>query len=443
MAANRSLPNIAVVVLDTLRKDTFDEYFNWIPGERFEQTWSTSHWTAPAHGSLFTGQYPSEAGVFARSKSLDYDNPVLAERLGNAGYTTRAFSANAIITREYGFGRGFQEFEGPWPNIPFNRDIIDFNSIARQNDGMEQFYESVKAAVFGDAETIPSIKYGFRKKFAQPEPVDDGASEALELIETTKFGEGEFFFCNLMEVHAAYDPPQEYETVDLQDQAGNGLLQALRDDQLSADDIRTAYDDCARYLSDVYRRIFAALEEDFDYVITLSDHGELFGEHGYWRHMYGLFPELTHVPLVVSGTGESAVHEEVTSLLDVHQTVLDIAGIDAESRGQSLLEDVSSGEYLIEYHGIALEKIRQSIREQFGQDTVDRYDTLLRGVALPEDYYGYETLEEFEEVGSAFADDPRERFETLSDSIQTPQEQIEREETDQQIVERLRDLGYA
>lgn len=54
--------NIALVVLDTLRKDLFDAHFGWMPGERFEHAWSTTHWTAAAHASLFTGLYPSEAG---------------------------------------------------------------------------------------------------------------------------------------------------------------------------------------------------------------------------------------------------------------------------------------------------------------------------------------------------------------------------------------------
>jgi len=47
--------SIALVVLDTLRKDSFDEHFDWLEGVRYDNAWSTSHWTHPAHGSLFTG----------------------------------------------------------------------------------------------------------------------------------------------------------------------------------------------------------------------------------------------------------------------------------------------------------------------------------------------------------------------------------------------------
>ncbi|WP_262180173.1 hypothetical protein [Haloarcula laminariae] len=65
------MPNIAVVVLDTLRKDAFDGHFDWPPSVSFENAWSTSHWTVPAHRSLFTGQYPSETGVRARAERFD------------------------------------------------------------------------------------------------------------------------------------------------------------------------------------------------------------------------------------------------------------------------------------------------------------------------------------------------------------------------------------
>jgi hypothetical protein len=56
---------IALIVLDTLRKDAFDRHFDWLPGRRFEHAFSTANWTTPAHASLFTGWYASEVGVHA------------------------------------------------------------------------------------------------------------------------------------------------------------------------------------------------------------------------------------------------------------------------------------------------------------------------------------------------------------------------------------------
>jgi arylsulfatase len=100
------MPRIALVVLDTLRKDAFDEHFEWLPGRRFENAWSTSHYTVPVHGSMFTGQYPSESGVHAKSELFDYPDPVLPELLVRNGYTTRALHTNPLLEASE-FDRGF------------------------------------------------------------------------------------------------------------------------------------------------------------------------------------------------------------------------------------------------------------------------------------------------------------------------------------------------
>jgi arylsulfatase A-like enzyme len=63
--------NVAIVVLDTLRKDAFDREFDWLPGRRFSAAYSTGSWTVPAHASLFAGKYPSELGVHSKNRFLD------------------------------------------------------------------------------------------------------------------------------------------------------------------------------------------------------------------------------------------------------------------------------------------------------------------------------------------------------------------------------------
>jgi len=43
--------------------------------------------------------------------------------------------------------------------------------------------------------------------------------------------------------------------------------------------VSDGYDSTVQYLGDTYQEIFSALEEDFDYTITVSDHGELLSEY--------------------------------------------------------------------------------------------------------------------------------------------------------------------
>jgi hypothetical protein len=87
-----SMTRVVLAVLDTLRKDAFDSHFEWPPGLRFENAWSTSHWIVPSHASLFTGRYGSEIGSKVNSKRLNISSPVLSEELSELGVSTRAFS---------------------------------------------------------------------------------------------------------------------------------------------------------------------------------------------------------------------------------------------------------------------------------------------------------------------------------------------------------------
>lgn len=205
---------------------------------------------------------------------------------------------------------------------------------------------------------------------------------------------------NLMETHAPYTPPQEYRTVTTEQPlnevtATNGFVSTVSEKGDPHSDILVdAYDDCARYLSDVYKEIFDELHESFDIIITVSDHGELFGEHGAWKHAYGLYPELTHVPLVISGNEISdQVCNETVSLLDVHQTILTIAEIEAESEGDALVEKDTSTNRLnvkptnsqcfTEYHG--LYPRHRAKAKAAGYDS-SLYETELFGCAVSSSY---------------------------------------------------------
>lgn len=62
--------NVALIILDTLQKDVFNDQFGWLSGVRCENAWNTSHCTTPAHAFLFIGVYPSKVGAHAKHKQL-------------------------------------------------------------------------------------------------------------------------------------------------------------------------------------------------------------------------------------------------------------------------------------------------------------------------------------------------------------------------------------
>ncbi|WP_227352860.1 sulfatase-like hydrolase/transferase [Haladaptatus salinisoli] len=439
------MTNVALVVLDTLRKDAFDRHFDWLPGRRFDRAYSTSNWTVPSHASLFTGRYPSEVGVHAKNLYFDCETPALAEELRDAGYTTRAFSANTNVSSHFDFDRGFDAFAAP-EGMDYLNDENQFNwkEFNRTTDstGVEKYLRALYACIRDDSATIPSLKTGFDLLRKDAPTEYGGATDALELIRGTEFGDREFLFLNLMEAHEPYRAPPEYRTVeepDLTNSVGDISI-----GEVDGERTKRAYEDCVRYLSDIYREMFEHLSEEFDYVITLSDHGELLGEHGAWGHEYGVYPKLTHVPFVVSGEGLSGRSSAAASILDAHGTIQALADVDGESRGRNLLEPPSDGEFLAEYRGLTSwgkEKLKTN-----GYETeAESYDRELRGYVAPRDYYGFETLDGVERVGSADAPDAAavtDRIRRLRDDLDT--RDVERNnDVPDEIKDRLEDLGYA
>jgi len=438
------MTNVALVVLDTLRKDAFDEMFDWLPGTRFERAWSTSHWTVPSHASLFTGRYASEVGIYTDAESLDCDEPVLAELLSDAGYTTRAFSGNVNVSKPFGYDRGFEQFEGSWRLDTLDPDLFDWDRFIRNSRemGPERFPLAVWQCFTYDCDTVASLSHAAKMKLRDlgygTTIKDDGAAAALNLVRNTSFGEREFLFMNLMEAHTPYNPPAEYRTGTPPEV--DGLLATFQGTSVDEEAIERAYLDSVRYLSDMYEQIFNELREDFDIIITVSDHGELLGEHGAWEHMYGLYPELTHVPLsIYTEDGNNETRTESVSILDVHRTIMSAAGVDAFSRGRSLLTDCDDGEFLTEYHGLS-RRHAELLRNADIED-IDHLDRELNGIAVGH-YYGHETFEDFEEYGTSPFEDTANYLDQRTAEL-NKREVVEHGDVDESVRKQLEDLGYA
>lgn len=438
------MPNVALVVLDTLRKDYFDQHFDWLPGRRFENAWSTSHWTVPSHASMFTGKYPSEAGSHNKSVELDYPDDVLAEHLQDAGYMTRAFSANTFISPKFRFTRGFQEFVGIWRHEMLENGVIDWYQFVKDTDktGPARYLEAVNRIRTSD-HPLDSLKNAIRVKLNEYGygPDDDGVTTAIEHVRNSSFGDREFYFANLMEVHAPYDPPSEYARAEYP--IFDNTYANIEGEGPDPEQMQRAYAGAAEYLSVMYKKLFDELKQNFDYIITCADHGECLGEHGAWEHAYGLYPEITHVPLVVSGEGFDGTVEQPVSLLDIHQTILDLAGVDAPSRGRSLLStaETNSHPLLVEYHGFNPQQI-EGLRNKVSEEVIDHYNEPLDGVVLPPSYYGYETHDGWQETAEMSVSDPQKQLESLRDSLDV-REVSNSTEVSKEVRSHLEDLGYA
>ncbi|MGZ7031188.1 MAG: tetratricopeptide repeat protein, partial [Thermoanaerobaculia bacterium] len=126
----------------------------------------------------------------------------------------------------------------------------------------------------------------------------------------------------LYEPHTPYDPPEPFKSR-----------------------YPSKYDGEIATADDVAGRFLAFLKGNGLYdrssIILLSDHGEGLGEHGEDEHGLLLYRESLQVPLIVKTPGSAsrqATVETPAQLVDVFATAVQLAGINAQSAGTSLLE---------------------------------------------------------------------------------------------------------
>lgn len=439
-------PSIAVVVLDTIRADTFSRYFEWVPGVRFTNAYSTSHWTVPAHASLLTGLYASEVGVHGKSRSFDYPGETIVEALQRTGYSTRLWTANIQIHAWEGWDRGFDEVIGPG-NLRLDADrSVDWDafSAAVDLDGPSGYAKAIWYALAAREGTFASLKEGYLKRTEGPG--ERGAAKVLNRVQQTDFGEAEFLLLNLMEAHTPHYPPRPFRTFDeeIDFRIGDAFAGLIE----HPDRNRRAYDDSAAYLSSVYEELFEGLTDDFDVIITLSDHGELLGEYDMWNHGYGIYPQLAHIPLVVWCNGstdlpDGPVRDDVASMIDVPQTIAQATDTAYDSRGRDLFSNTDSVSRLVEYHGF-LPWHREQLERKGAGDVFRSHDTDLNGLVRNDGTYVFET----HDCGLlSSTEDPRPEDETaLADLVSTlSKRSVTHEDTtvSPAVRRRLEELGYA
>lgn len=429
--------SVALVVLDSVRKDYFDEHFEWLPGIWFEHAWSTANNSIPSHGSLFGGKYPSELGVHPKSQRLDCPEPVLAEQLKAVGYKTRAYNANELIGPEYEFDRGFDEFNLRWDLSMTYPHLFPWRTELTGADGPWDYVRAgIRCLLNRESNTMASLK----RAYDVFDYDDDGVEEAIDFVESVEFGSDEFLFVNLMEAHWPYWGPGSHLSYDSNpiDEQSETVLGG----EIDLSDHERGYGECVEYLSSQYRRLYDNLTDSFDYVITLADHGELFGEYGAKAHFFGLHQNLTRIPVVVSnGTSHRTYRRDVVSLVDVHATICGITGVESDRRGVNILEEQQEEPRLLEFHGFDRSRRKKLLDQGFEREEIDRYDRYLTGIAMRKDYYGHETPDGFVERGEPDGK-PGSELAQLLESLERRETSDESVEVSAETIERLRHFGY-
>lgn len=300
------LPNIVVIVVDTLRADhlgTYGYFRDTSPNldrfaERaavFENTVTVMATTLPAHVSLWSSRLPLQTGVVTNGRvlhrSLEAGRQVrfFAEMLKEIGYTTAAFVSANPVKRYTGLDAGFDVYDEPAPKAGHRYGKANFTTDA----ALEWLAEPPREPFF-----LWIHYFDPHKPFEPPVPYDEAFSTDPDLVR----------FLAARSVEDPEDPE---------------ILEA-----------NNLYDGEILWTDSQIQRVFDRLEEmgvlaDAAVVVT-SDHGEALGEHGRIGHGE-IRNEQLFVPLIVKFPDGSALNgrrfDHLVSLTDVVPTLVGRLGL--------------------------------------------------------------------------------------------------------------------
>ncbi len=326
--------NVVLIVWDTVRahnlslygysRDTTPNLKQWArKGVTYNLALAPAPWTFPSHTSFFTGHWPFQLNTQWKF-TLDATYPTLAEYLASRGYQTTGFAANTnCCSYETGLDRGFAHFE--------DYSLTPRSLLSRTVPGKWILEHISMIDDFYDKKWVGLQSRGARE-------INDAF---LDWLGRRRPDRPFFAFLNEFDAHEPYIPPAEHcghfgirpeiprDFESLVDFVGTNKNEVpQRDIELARD----CYDDCIAFLDEQLGRLLDKLQaqgllENTDVIIT-SDHGEAFGEHGLFGHIYSVNLNEIGVPLVILSPGAPAgrVVYSPVSLRDVPATVVRPAG---------------------------------------------------------------------------------------------------------------------
>jgi len=360
------LPNIILVVCDTLgakhmsvhgyeRRTT--PYLERMAGNGgftvYEKCLAPASWTIPSHVSLFTGLYPSEHNIGDDLVCMPGNMYCLPEILSYMGYATFGVTSNSLVSRLLNFQRGFDEFYEMWHLFTSEDFLIveqEFSRAKKNVKGeLRRFLALLRLTSSHRAYTFPLKKFidsAYKRRYSI---LKNSVHATLRTISTAKKivssqdAEKPFFlFLNIMETHSQYNPPPGIK-------AFKSISQKERDEVLKKYEwyhyvhspfsagtfeiLNVLYDREVLFLDSVLWDFYSFLKAgnmfDNTLLIITSDHGELLGEHDQVNHIFTLYNELLHVPLLIKFPKDFDLRGHRDSLVQLHDifsTISEIIG---------------------------------------------------------------------------------------------------------------------
>ena len=329
LPADGPRPNLFCLVLDSWRRDAFDAELTpnlhaFSEGaRRFDDHISSGNDTRFSLFSMLYGLHGSywlkvlvrrDKDVPLREQDKTAEPPALLAALLAEGYDIRVFSAASM---------NFPKFrDTAWATLP-PENVVD------------SFLDE-----HGDARTELSWKK------------DEFVADEVEawLAERERTGDERPFLCFVLldGTHQPYfNPGGPYQpSVERLEYIKLGMATEGPEAEVLGELLENTYKNCVLKTDETAGRLLDSFEQralfDDTVVMVTGDHGEEFGENGFWGHTSNFSPQQVEVPFYLKGPGvEPGVETRPTSHLDVSNSLLELLGADPARR-----RDYSLGESL-------------------------------------------------------------------------------------------------
>jgi len=380
-------PNILLIVLDAVRASDLSvygydrettPYLSKISSHcvKYNNAISSSYWTMPSIASLFTGTYASRHSLVYDGDMLPGDFTTLAEFLRKNEYTTVGLSPHPYVSRYTGLDRGFEVFQ----------DFMD-------TKGITHYLSEQLKNLFKKTQHNMAFKkiFWYLTMFS-----DQHASKTNEyfysLMNKIDIDNPFFFYIHYNEAHTPYILPKYYRDYFLkknihkkpwlvnQDHVKyyNGEIKMDKKDFMT---LRAIYNGAIRYLDYLIFELLIFLMKrrlfDNTMIIITSDHGDQFGEHGLFFHVFSLYDQLIKIPILIKypkKMGKYGIKNEIVQNVDLFPTIIDLIDVDdeetlAQFQGNSLLSnrirnrnECYAISELIKPYGPSIEKYRNRLK---------------------------------------------------------------------------------
>ena len=370
-ACSEELPpprrNVVLISIDSLRRDFVGAYGHrpayadaaqaYTPaiddlaarGIAFDDAWTSTSWTLPAHMTLMTGMPERMHGVETDELRLDPLRSTVAEVFQAAGWRTGGLFSGPYLDPRYGFERGFESYDSAMPSPESFSARIREHNLMRVESGLEPL----------GPELIRQIRDRQSHIEVTSPRVNELAEGFLDADDERPF----FLFLHYFDAHYDHLPgTQDVSLPELFDPSYEGGFDAanwyfneqvmdkqppyarhLGDRDLGH--VKAMYEAEIHWVDRHVQQIVGILKRrgmwDNTIVMLVSDHGDEFFDHQGIGHRSTLFPELCRIPMVLRvPDGPHGMRVPgIARMEDVAPTLLDYSGAGAalsEARGSSL-----------------------------------------------------------------------------------------------------------